>query len=154
MADPDRPTRRARHPLVIIGNAIFTIILIVGLAGGLAYSVGKSRIDAPGPLGQDTIVNIPRGLGLRDIADVLARENVIDQPWFFIGGVDSPFTERRRSTMLTGGRAPPPTRSGSESFAYLPSRTFCQLSSDGVALPSTQSAPDARARTMATSRAW
>jgi UPF0755 protein len=87
MADPDRPSRRARHPLVIIGNAIFTIILILGIAGGVAYSVGKSRIDAPGPLPQDKIVNIPRGLGLRDIADVLARENVIDQPWFFIGGV-------------------------------------------------------------------
>ena len=87
MSDPDRPSRRARHPLVIIGNAIFTIILVVGLAGGLAYSVGKSRIDAPGPLEREKIVNIPRGLGLRDIADVLAKENVIDQPWFFIGGV-------------------------------------------------------------------
>ena len=28
-----------------------------------------------------------RGLGLRDIADLLAREDVIDQPWIFIGGV-------------------------------------------------------------------
>ena len=87
MADPNRPSRRARHPLVIVGNAIFTVILVVALAGGLAYSVGKSRIDSPGPLEQDKIVNIPRGLGLRDIADVLAKENVIDQPWVFIGGV-------------------------------------------------------------------
>jgi UPF0755 protein len=87
MADPSRPSRRARHPLVIAGNAIFTIILVAGLAGGLAYSVGKSRIDSPGPLEHDKIVNIPRGLGLRDIADVLAKESVIDQPWFFIGGV-------------------------------------------------------------------
>jgi UPF0755 protein len=87
MADPSRPSRRARHPLVIAGNAIFTIILVAGLAGGLAYSVGKSRIDSPGPLERDKIVNIPRGLGLRDIADVLAKESVIDQPWFFIGGV-------------------------------------------------------------------
>ncbi len=45
MADVSRPSRRARHPLVIAGNAIFTIILIAGIAGGLAYSVGKSRID-------------------------------------------------------------------------------------------------------------
>jgi UPF0755 protein len=87
MADLSRPSRRARHPLVIAGNAIFTIILIAALAGGLAYSVGKGRIDAPGPLESDKIVNIPRGLGLRDIADVLAKESVIDQPWFFIGGV-------------------------------------------------------------------
>ena len=87
MADLSRPSRRARHPLVIAGNAIFTIILIAALAGGLAYSVGKGRIDAPGPLENDKVVNIPRGLGLRDIADVLAREGVIDQPWVFIGGV-------------------------------------------------------------------
>jgi peptidoglycan lytic transglycosylase G len=87
MADLSRPSRRARHPLVIAGNAIFTIILVAALGGGLAYSVGKSRIDSPGPLDRDKIVNIPRGLGLREIADVLAKENVIDQPWFFIGGV-------------------------------------------------------------------
>ena len=87
MADVSRPSRRARHPLVIAGNAIFTIILVTALAGGLAYSIGKGRIDAPGPLENEKIVNIPRGLGLRDIADVLAKENVIDQPWFFIGGV-------------------------------------------------------------------
>ena len=33
------------------------------------------------------MVNIPRGLGIRDIADLLQREGVIDQPWVFIGGV-------------------------------------------------------------------
>src|SRR4029079_18483960 len=35
----------------------------------------------------DKIVNIPRGLGTRDIADLLVREGVIDQPWIFFGGV-------------------------------------------------------------------
>jgi len=87
MPEPNRPSRRARHPLVIAGNAIFTIILVVALAGGLAYSFGKHKFEAPGPLDREKIVNIPRGLGLRDIADLLARENVIDQPWVFIGGV-------------------------------------------------------------------
>ena len=33
------------------------------------------------------MVNIPRGSGFRDIADVLVRDGVIDQPWVFIGGV-------------------------------------------------------------------
>ena len=28
MSEPNRPSRRARHPLVIAGNAIFTIILV------------------------------------------------------------------------------------------------------------------------------
>jgi UPF0755 protein len=87
MPEPKRPSRRARHPLVIAGNAIFTIILLVAVAGGLAYSFGKSKFEAPGPLDREKVVNIPRGLGLREIADLLARENVIDQPWVFIPAV-------------------------------------------------------------------
>ena len=85
--EPKRPSRRARHPLVIAGNAIFTIVLVVAIAAGIAYQFGKHRIEMPGPLDHDKIVNIPRGLGLRDIADLLARENVIDQPWVFIPAV-------------------------------------------------------------------
>src|SRR3954468_11239821 len=87
MPEPNRPSRRARHPLVIAGNAIFTITLVVALAGGLLYSYGKHKLEAVGPLDRERVVNIPRGLGLREIADLLARENVIDQPWVFIGGV-------------------------------------------------------------------
>src|SRR5437764_365080 len=87
MTEPKRPSRRARHPLVIAGNAIFTIILVIALAGGLAWSFGKHKFEAAGPLDREKSVNIPRGLGLREIADLLARENVIDQPWVFIGGV-------------------------------------------------------------------
>jgi UPF0755 protein len=85
--EPSRPSRRARHPLVIAGNAIFTIILVVAIGVGVAYSFGKHKFDAAGPLDRDKVVNIPRGLGLRDIAELLARENVIEQPWVFIGGV-------------------------------------------------------------------
>ncbi len=84
------PTRRsasARHPLVIIGNAIISIFLLLAIMAGIALVLGKERFEAPGPLSQDLIVNIPRGSGIRDIADVLTREGVIDQPWVFIGGV-------------------------------------------------------------------
>ncbi|MGB9366351.1 MAG: endolytic transglycosylase MltG [Xanthobacteraceae bacterium] len=87
MPEPKRPSRRARHPLIIAGNAIFSIILLVAIAGGVAWSYGKHKFEAQGPLDREKIVNIPRGLGLREIADLLARENVIEQPWVFIGGV-------------------------------------------------------------------
>ncbi len=83
----NRRSKRVRHPLVIIGNAIFTVIIMVSVAVGGALYLGKQRFEAPGPLTQDKIVNIPRGLGIRDIADLLQREGVIDQPWVFIGGV-------------------------------------------------------------------
>jgi UPF0755 protein len=76
-----------RHPLVIVGNAIFTVIVVVSVAVGGALYLGKQRFESPGPLTEDKVVNIPRGLGIRDIADLLQREGVIDQPWVFIGGV-------------------------------------------------------------------
>ena len=84
---PARRSRRVRHPLVIAGNAIFTVLIVLSVAVGGALYVGKQRFEAPGPLSDDKVVNIPRGLGIRDIADLLAREGVIEQPWVFIGGV-------------------------------------------------------------------
>jgi UPF0755 protein len=84
---PNRRSKRARHPLVIAGSAVFTVLVVVSLAVGAALYVGKQRLDAPGPLPQDKVVNIPRGLGIKDIASLLEREGVIDQPYVFIGGV-------------------------------------------------------------------
>lgn len=84
---PTRRSKQARHPLVVAGNAVFTIILLLGLVVGGAVVYGKQRFEAAGPLGEDKIVNIPRGSSIRDIAELLAREGVIDQPWVFIGGV-------------------------------------------------------------------
>ena len=91
--EPDRvdvPARRsasARHPLVVIGNAVISAFVLVALAAGIALFFGKQRFEATGPLQADRTVNIPRGSGMRDIADILSREGVIDQPWLFIGGV-------------------------------------------------------------------
>jgi UPF0755 protein len=84
---PARRSARARHPLVVIGNAVISALVLVALAAGIALFFGKQRFDSAGPLAADHIVNIPRGSGMRDIADILSREGVIDQPWLFIGGV-------------------------------------------------------------------
>jgi len=84
---PTRRSRSARHPIVVIGNAIVSFIILLAVVAGTLLYLGKQRFEAPGPLAQDKIVNIPRGSGMRDIADVLTREGVIDQPWVFIGGV-------------------------------------------------------------------
>jgi UPF0755 protein len=63
------------------------VLIVVSVAVGGALYVGKQRFETPGPLAADKVVIIPRGLGIRDISDLLAREGVIDQPWVFIGGV-------------------------------------------------------------------
>ncbi len=84
---PSRRSATARHPLVVIGNAIISIFVLLAVLAGVVLFVGAQRFEAPGPLPQDRVVNIPHGSGMRDIADVLTREGVIDQPWVFIGGV-------------------------------------------------------------------
>ena len=68
-------------------------------AGG-AYVYGKKLIEAPGPLLEDKVVNIPARAGKRDIADTLQREGVIDvNPWAFIGSV---FALRASSELKPG----------------------------------------------------
>jgi UPF0755 protein len=97
---PTRPSRRARNPLVIIGNAIFTVLVLLLIVGGGALVIGKSRFEAPGPLQEDKIVNIPPRSGIMDIADLLRREGVIDaHRLVFIGGV---FALKARSELKAG----------------------------------------------------
>ena len=84
---PVRRSKRARHPLVVAGSAFFTFLIVVAVAIGATLYVGRERFEAPGPLGQDKVVNIPKGLGTRDISDLLVREGVIAQPYVFVGGV-------------------------------------------------------------------
>jgi UPF0755 protein len=84
---PTRRSRGVRNPLVIAGNAVFTGLILLAVVAGILLMIGKQRFEQPGPLEQDKIVNIPRGNGTRDIADLLQREGVIDQPWTFIGSV-------------------------------------------------------------------
>ncbi len=84
---PTRRSKSVRHPFVIVGNAIISIFVLIAIAGAVALVIGKQRFEAPGPLSEDRVVNIPRGSGIRDIADVLMRDGVIDQPWVFVGGV-------------------------------------------------------------------
>jgi UPF0755 protein len=84
---PARRSRRVRHPLVIVGNAIFTVLVVASVAIGAALYLGRQRFEAPGPLPEDKVVNIPRGFGIRDIATLLQQQGVIDQPYVFMGGV-------------------------------------------------------------------
>jgi UPF0755 protein len=85
---PTRRSKRRRNPLVIVGNAIFTLLILAVIAGAAAFAVGKHRFEAPGPLEQEKVVNIPPKLGLLDIAEVLRREGVMDESNFiFVGGV-------------------------------------------------------------------
>src|ERR1700734_1877269 len=97
---PPKRSERARNPFVVVGNAIITFILVVMVAVGGTYIYGKQKIEAPGPLQEDKVVNIPTRAGMTDIADILQREGVIDNNrWAFIGSV---FALRARSDLKPG----------------------------------------------------
>ncbi|MCP3382627.1 MULTISPECIES: endolytic transglycosylase MltG [unclassified Bradyrhizobium] len=85
---PPRRSERARNPFVVVGNAIITLLLIAMLGAGGAYYYGRQVLEAPGPLKEDKIVNIPQRAGKRDIAETLNKESVTDvNPWVFIAAV-------------------------------------------------------------------
>ncbi|KIZ47564.1 MULTISPECIES: endolytic transglycosylase MltG [Rhodopseudomonas] len=85
---PPKRSDRARNPFIVIGNAIITLLLVVMLGAGGIYVYGKQKIEAPGPLQEDKIVNIPPRAGMGDIGDILQRQGVIDSNrWAFIGSV-------------------------------------------------------------------
>jgi UPF0755 protein len=97
---PPKRSERARNPFVVIGNAVITIILVLMIGVGGGYYYGKQKIEAPGPLQEDKIVNIPARAGMTDIADTLQREGVIDNNrWAFIGSV---FALKARSELKPG----------------------------------------------------
>ncbi|UTD29432.1 endolytic transglycosylase MltG [Bradyrhizobium sp. WD16] len=97
---PPRHSARARNPFVVAGNAIITIILVAMIAVGVGYVWGRQKLDAPGPLQEDKVVNIPPRAGMGDIADILQREAVIDSNrWAFFGGV---IAMKARSELKSG----------------------------------------------------
>jgi UPF0755 protein len=83
---PTKWSKSARHPLVIAGNAVFTVLILVAIIIAGGFAVGKHRFEEPGPLAEDKVVNIPPRSGIRDIADLLVKEGVIDHYLTFIAG--------------------------------------------------------------------
>jgi UPF0755 protein len=97
---PPKRSDRARNPFVVVGNAIITIVLVLMIGTAVAYYYGRQKLEAPGPLQEDKVVNIPARAGMTDIADVLQREGVIDNNrWAFIGSV---FALKARSELKPG----------------------------------------------------
>src|SRR3979411_2326194 len=97
---PPKRSERARNPFVVVGNAIITIVLVLMIGAGGVYVYGRQKLEAPGPLQEDKVVNIPARAGMTDIADILQREGVIDNNrWAFIGSV---FALKARSELKPG----------------------------------------------------
>jgi UPF0755 protein len=61
------------------------LVLVIVAAGVVAW--GYYEFRRPGPLDDTTIVYIPKGTGLKGIAEILRAEGVVTYPWLFVAGV-------------------------------------------------------------------
>ncbi|MEM8877329.1 MAG: endolytic transglycosylase MltG [Pseudomonadota bacterium] len=85
----ERPPRRRRRrsTFVSVLSGLFTLLVVLAIAFGALLGYGQISFTAEGPLTEERAVMIPRGQGVRTIAETLHREGVIASPWIFIGGV-------------------------------------------------------------------
>ncbi len=78
-----RRSKIARDPVVVAGNAIFTVLVVCGLLAFAAFHYGNRWLNAPGDVASDTTVMIPRGSGSNQIGAILQENGYIDNPRFF-----------------------------------------------------------------------
>jgi len=82
---PPRPQRkRSRSRLVGILSAAMTLIVVLGIIGIGGAVISHQQFNAPGPLATERVVQIPRDYGTEEIAQLLTREGVINQPTLFM----------------------------------------------------------------------
>jgi UPF0755 protein len=60
--------------------------LLLIFAGSATLYLGRHKLTTPGPLERERTIVIQRGQGIRDIAETLKREGVIDQVFPFVAG--------------------------------------------------------------------
>jgi len=66
-------------------NAIITILIILMIGAGGAYVYGRKMLEAPGPLMEDKVVNIPaRSKTRENRRDAAARGRDRYQSWLFM----------------------------------------------------------------------
>lgn len=87
---PEPPMERGgwrQRPVIRFLNNVITLAFlgIIGLAT-LFYFV-RTQFDQPGPLGYATVVVIPKGEGVREIASSLEREGIIGDQRIFVASV-------------------------------------------------------------------
>ncbi len=96
---PPRASRRAKNKFVVMASGIFTFLMLVVIGLGAVMFIGKYQFDSAGPLDTATNVNVQRGKGVREIAQQLERDGVIDQAWVFVGGI---FLNKAQNALKAG----------------------------------------------------
>lgn len=104
--------------MITVLARLFAGLMMLALvaAGGLYYVVQQFR--APGPLAEERIVQIERGLGLRTIAERLERDGVVADARVFVAGA---LLLRGERGLQAGEYAFPPGFSAEEAMRLLQS---------------------------------
>ncbi|KPQ10197.1 MAG: YceG family conserved hypothetical protein [Saliniramus fredricksonii] len=84
IAPPPPPRiRRPRGGLLSTLSGLFSFFALICMIAVIGLVLVARQAAAPGPLDQDQVVVIPRNTGTAGIAEILAREGVIEQPLLF-----------------------------------------------------------------------
>ena len=78
-----RRSRHSRNQFVVFINFVFSAIVLITLAGGLAVWLGKREFEEPGPLAHTDTILIKPGTGVADIASQLERQGMISDARIF-----------------------------------------------------------------------
>jgi UPF0755 protein len=82
----DQSSLHQRRFVKILNNAMTAVFVgIIGLA--LLFYYVRTQFDQPGPLDYSTVIVIPKGEGVREIASRLEREGVISDQRIFVAAV-------------------------------------------------------------------
>jgi UPF0755 protein len=82
----ERPGLHQRPVVKFLSNLV--TLLFVGVIGlALLFYYVRTQFDQPGPLGYSTVVAIPKGEGVREIASRLEREGIISDQRIFVAAV-------------------------------------------------------------------
>ncbi|MCZ2158198.1 endolytic transglycosylase MltG [Bartonella sp. 220] len=76
-----------RNPLVILGHFFLMMIVIVILSIGIPLYIGKSIFEGRGMTGEEQVVLIYPGTGIREIASLLEKRGLIRSSDVFVYGV-------------------------------------------------------------------
>lgn len=80
---PPSRIRKPRGGMLSTLSGLFSFFAVLCIAAVIALVMVANQANAPGPLDEDQVVVIPRNTGTAGIAEILAREGVIEQPLLF-----------------------------------------------------------------------
>ncbi|MEM1286793.1 MAG: endolytic transglycosylase MltG [Pseudomonadota bacterium] len=98
-APKKKHAKRARSPIVVFFNGVFSLALLGIVLLGAIFYWGNIQFNAPGPHDTDRTVNVTRGMTTREIVSMLDTRGVIDSQLLMLAGV---YARQARTSLQAG----------------------------------------------------